>query len=62
MPRPLDIVVVDDEALAVERLAGFLADMPDCHVLATAANAAQAFSIAQSQQPFQPNLLQHRAC
>lgn len=51
MMRPLDILVVDDESLAAERLAGFLADMPDCHVLATAANAEQAFRIVQLQKP-----------
>jgi two-component system response regulator AlgR len=51
MARPLDVVVVDDEALAADRLAGFLTDMPDCRVLATAANAEQAFSIAQLQKP-----------
>jgi two-component system response regulator AlgR len=51
MNRPLDIVVVDDEPLAAERLAGFLADMPDCRVQALAVNAAQAFQIAQTQTP-----------
>jgi len=51
MNRPLDIVVVDDEPLAAERLAGFLADMPDCRVQALAVNAVQAFQIAQTQTP-----------
>lgn len=51
MTRPLEIVVVDDEALAAERLAGFLAEMTDCHVLATAATAEQAFSLAQTRMP-----------
>ena len=51
MTRPLEIVVVDDEALAAERLAGFLSEMPDCHVLATAATAEQAFSLAQARMP-----------
>ncbi len=43
--------MVDDEPLAVERLANILAEIPNCNVLATAGNAQQALQLINSHQP-----------
>lgn len=51
MNKPLSVIVVDDEPLAAERLADMLADIPNCKVLAKAANAEQALALVNSHQP-----------
>lgn len=48
---PLGCLVVDDEPLAAERLAGLLARMPECRLLGTAANAAEAYARCEALQP-----------
>ncbi len=51
MSKPLRVIVVDDEPLAAERLADMIADLPNCLVLAKAANAQQALALMHSHQP-----------
>ena len=47
----LACLVVDDEPLAAERLAGLLARMPACRLLGTAADAADAYARCVSLRP-----------
>ncbi len=51
MNKPLSVIVVDDEPLSAERLADMLADIPNCKVLAKAANAEQALGLLDSHSP-----------
>lgn len=51
MSNRLTVIVVDDEPLAAERLADMIADLPNCRVLAKAANAQQTLALMSSQQP-----------
>ena len=51
MTRPLSVLVADDEPLAAERLCALLAEMPDCAVVGVAANAEQAWQLAQRLAP-----------
>jgi two-component system response regulator AlgR len=44
-------MVVDDEPLAVERLADMIAALPNCRVVAKAANAQQALELVNSHKP-----------
>ena len=47
----LSCLVVDDEPLAAERLAGLLAALPDCRVAGKAGNAAEAYALIGALQP-----------
>lgn len=47
----LSCLVVDDEPLAAERLAGLLAALPDCRVAGTAGNAAEAYALVSTLRP-----------
>ena len=47
----LSCLVVDDEPLAAERLAGMLGALPSCQVLGTAGNAAEAYGLIVSRHP-----------
>ncbi|MGN6376090.1 MAG: LytR/AlgR family response regulator transcription factor [Sphingomonas sp.] len=47
----LDVMIVDDEPVAVRRLAALLRDCRDVHVTATAANAEQALTLADRAVP-----------
>ena len=47
----MDILIVDDEPLARDRLARMLADEPDYKVVAQAANAEQAMAAVMQQDP-----------
>lgn len=47
----LACLVVDDEPLAAERLADLLARVPDCRMLGSAANAAEAYAMVLALQP-----------
>lgn len=47
----LSCLVVDDEPLAAERLAGMISAIPDCKVVAMAGNAEQAFALIVKLRP-----------
>lgn len=47
----LSCLVVDDEPLAAERLAGLLSALPECKVAGTAGNAAEAYALVGTLQP-----------
>ncbi|GAB3005489.1 DNA-binding response regulator [Arenimonas maotaiensis] len=51
MTRPLSVLVVDDEPLAVERLCALLAEMPDCALAGVAGNTREAWQLAQRLLP-----------
>lgn len=47
----LNIIVVDDEPLAIERMSGLLTDIPNCQIIGKAANASQAWQLINSTNP-----------
>ena len=47
----LSCLVVDDEPLAAERLAGLIAAMPDCRVAGIAGNAGEAYALIGTLRP-----------
>lgn len=51
MPKLLTVLIVDDEPLAAARLSGLVQELPDCRVIGEAAQAKQAFAMAQAQSP-----------
>jgi two-component system LytT family response regulator len=51
VPRPLGVVIVDDEALARDLLAEFLAVHPDVTILATCANGFEAVKAVAEKKP-----------
>lgn len=51
MNKILNILVVDDEPLAVERLCELLQEIPNCHVVGNAANSEQAWQVINTLNP-----------
>lgn len=51
MNKMLNILVVDDEPLAVERLCELLQEIPNCHVIGNAANSEQAWQVINTLNP-----------
>jgi two-component system response regulator AlgR len=51
MNKILNILVVDDEPLAVERLCELLQEIPNCHIVGKAANSEQAWQVINTVNP-----------
>lgn len=51
MNKMLNIVVVDDEPLAVERLCELLQEIPNCHVIGKAGNSEKAWQVISDLNP-----------
>jgi two-component system response regulator AlgR len=51
MNKMLNILVVDDEPLAVERLCELLQEIPNCHVIGKAANSEKAWQVINTLNP-----------
>jgi two-component system response regulator AlgR len=51
MAKLLNVLIVDDEPLASSRLAGFVQELPDCHVIGEASHAKQALAMVEAQRP-----------